>query len=440
MFNRASASLQLNRTTRASRVALSPHVVGGGGAASKSSDDARAASSSRAPLARARTNAQSARCTTARSTPRATRAGGIARACAVAAVRGGRVRSASASSSSSDAGKNRRPVSGDEHQTVYTTACAENRSGARGRGGVGVVTGFARAGWAEKVNNGDGVGARRARNRVEDRETKSSTTKFLVSSSRRLHSSSAGRLRFFFRGDLNRRFVAVVFSRRLDASDARDVTLRRRRDDAPTTTTTTTMTMTTKTITGALVCALALSAMVPTCFAKDVTWDAMADAAAAPAPAPADDAAAPAPAPTMDGERTVVDVAIEDPRFATLVTAVVAVPEVLDTLETPGPWTVFAPSNEAIATFLAENGLTAEQLLASPGLGDVLKKHVVASKLLAADAVNAVSAGPITLTTLNGDVDARMVDGTLYVGGAAVVQVDIMADNGVVHVIDRVIQ
>jgi hypothetical protein len=184
MFNRASASLQLNRTTRASRVALSPHVVGGGGAASKSSDDARAASSSRAPLARARTNAQSARCTTARSTPRATRAGGIARACAVAAVRGGRVRSASASSSSSDAGKNRRPVSGDEHQTVYATACAENRSGARGRGGVGVVTGFARAGWAEKVNNGDGVGARRARNRVEDRETKSSTTKFLVSSSR----------------------------------------------------------------------------------------------------------------------------------------------------------------------------------------------------------------------------------------------------------------
>ena len=200
------------------------------------------------------------------------------------------------------------------------------------------------------------------------------------------------------------------------------------------------MTMTTKTITGALVCALALSAMVPTCFAQDVTWDAMADAAAAPAPAPADDAAAPAPAPTMDGERTVVDVAIEDPRFATLVTAMVAVPEVLDTLETPGPWTVFAPSNEAIATFLAENGLTAEQLLASPGLGDVLKKHVVAGKLLAADAVNAVSAGPITLTTLNGDVDARMVDGTLYVGGAAVVQVDIMADNGVVHVIDRVIQ
>ena len=137
-----------------------------------------------APAAPAAPHIATSRCLVARSTPRATRAGGIARACAVAAVRGGRVRSASASSSSSDAGKDRRPVSGDEHQTVYTTACAENRSGARGRGGVGVVTGFARAGWAEKVNNGDGVGARRARNRVEDRETKSSATKFLVSSSR----------------------------------------------------------------------------------------------------------------------------------------------------------------------------------------------------------------------------------------------------------------
>ena len=57
------------------------------------------------------------------------------------------------------------------------------------------------------------------------------------------------------------------------------------------------MTMTTKTITGALVCALALSAMVPTCFAKDVTWDAMADAAAAPAPAPPPPPPAPPPAP-----------------------------------------------------------------------------------------------------------------------------------------------
>ena len=190
----------------------------------------------------------------------------------------------------------------------------------------------------------------------------------------------------------------------------------------------------------ALVCALAIAAMVPNVRAMEATWDAATDGAPAPAPAPADDAVAPAPAPTMDGERTVVDVAIEEPRFATLVTAVVAVPEVLDTLETPGPWTVFAPTNEAIDTFLAENGLTAEQLLQSPGLGDVLKKHVVAGKVLGADALNAVSAGPITLTTLNGDVDARMVDGTLYVGGAAVVQVDIMADNGVVHVIDRVIQ
>lgn len=55
------------------------------------------------------------------------------------------------------------------------------------------------------------------------------------------------------------------------------------------------------------------------------------------------------------------------------------------------------------------------------GLGDVLKKYVVVSKFFVVDVVNVVSVGLITLTTLNGDVDARMVDGTLYVGGVVVV-------------------
>lgn len=156
---------------------------------------------------------------------------------------------------------------------------------------------------------------------------------------------------------------------------------------------------------------------------------------------------APAPAPEMADapsagmiERTVVDVALEDARFATLVAALTATPDLLEQLETAGPWTVFAPTSDAIMTFLNENGLTAEELLASPGLGDVLRKHIVAGSLLATDAVAAVSAGPIAVSTLNGDIDARLVEGILYVGGAAVVQTDILADNGVVHVIDRVIQ
>lgn len=168
-----------------------------------------------------------------------------------------------------------------------------------------------------------------------------------------------------------------------------------------------------------------------------VTWDSNAAASPMPAPMPA-----PAPAPGTDAGmmRTVVDVAIEDARFATLVTAVVAAPDVLETLEQPGPWTVFAPTNDAIVTFLTENGLTAEQLLASPALPDILKKHVVAGTLLSSDAVAAVSQGPITLTTLGGvEIDARIVDGALYIGGAQVIQTDIMADNGVIHVIDRVV-
>ena len=114
-------------------------------------------------------------------------------------------------------------------------------------------------------------------------------------------------------------------------------------------------------------------------------------------------------------------------------------PEVLETLEQPGPWTVFAPTNEAFATFLAENGLTAEELLASPGLGDVLKKHVVAGRVTSGDLAQAVAQGPIPITTLWGAVDARQIDESLVVGGATVVQADITADNGVIHVVDRVV-
>ena len=158
------------------------------------------------------------------------------------------------------------------------------------------------------------------------------------------------------------------------------------------------------------VVALAMAALVS---GQEVTWDAApvddpyrADAMApTPAMAPAGVETMPAPAPAAEApavsaERTVVDVAIEDGRFSTLTTALVAVPEVLETLEQPGPWTVFAPTNEAFATFLAENGLTAEELLASPGLGDVLKKHVVAGRVTSGDLAQAVAQGPIPITTL----------------------------------------
>ena len=196
------------------------------------------------------------------------------------------------------------------------------------------------------------------------------------------------------------------------------------------------------------VVALAMAALVS---GQEVTWDAApvddpyrADAMApTPAMALAGVETMPAPAPAAEApavsERTVVDVAIEDGRFSTLTTALVAVPEVLETLEQPGPWTVFAPTNEAVATFLAENGLTAEELLASPGLGDVLKKHVIAGRVTSGDLAQAVAQGPIPITTLWGAVDARQIDGSLVVGGATVVQADITADNGVIHVVDRVV-
>ena len=163
-----------------------------------------------------------------------------------------------------------------------------------------------------------------------------------------------------------------------------------------------------------------------------VTWDSNAAASPMPAPMPA-----PAPAPGTDAGmmRTVVDAAIEDARFATLVTAVVAAPDVLETLEQPGPWTVFAPTNEAFAA-LPEG--TVESLLKPENrdqLVAVLTYHVVPGAVYAEDVVELEGA-----TTVEGSsIEIAATMGTVKVDNAQVVATDIEASNGVIHVIDAVI-
>ena len=66
-------------------------------------------------------------------------------------------------------------------------------------------------------------------------------------------------------------------------------------------------------------------------------------------------------------------------------------------------------------------------------------EHVVAGRVTSGDLAQAVAQGPIPITTLWGAVDARQIDESLVVGGATVVQADITADNGVIHVVDRVV-
>ena len=139
---------------------------------------------------------------------------------------------------------------------------------------------------------------------------------------------------------------------------------------------------------------------------------------------------------------TVVEIATGNEDFSTLVAAVVQA-ELVDALSGEGPFTVFAPTNDAFAAALEALGITAEDLLASDGLTGILTYHVVAGKLMAADVLAAVEAGGGTamVETLNGaSITVTVEDGMVKIDGVAtVVMTDLEAGNGVVHVIDAVI-
>lgn len=133
---------------------------------------------------------------------------------------------------------------------------------------------------------------------------------------------------------------------------------------------------------------------------------------------------------------TVVDIAASNDDFSTLVAAVTAA-DLVDTLSGEGPFTVFAPTNAAFEQALTDLGLTADELLASPDLSGILTYHVVAGKILAADAI---AADGTEIDTVNGDtISVTVVDGNVMVDGATVTTADLEAQNGVVHVIDAVI-
>jgi len=118
--------------------------------------------------------------------------------------------------------------------------------------------------------------------------------------------------------------------------------------------------------------------------------------------------------------------------FNTLVAAVQAA-GLVETLQSDGPFTVFAPTDEAFAK-LPEG--TVEALIADPDqLRAILLYHVVPGKVMAADVVNLKSA-----TTAQGsDVEIMLADGSVMINDANVTATDIETSNGVIHVIDSVI-
>ncbi len=130
---------------------------------------------------------------------------------------------------------------------------------------------------------------------------------------------------------------------------------------------------------------------------------------------------------------TVVAALAADDRFTTLVTAVTAA-GLADTLSGAGPFTVFAPTNDAFAKLPAG---TVESLLLPENkdkLVSILTYHVVPAKVMAAD-VKTMKAP----TVQGSEASLVVADGTVKVDGATVTETDIKAGNGVVHVIDAVI-
>ena len=129
---------------------------------------------------------------------------------------------------------------------------------------------------------------------------------------------------------------------------------------------------------------------------------------------------------------TIVDVAVSNPDFSTLVAAVTAA-GLVETLSGEGPFTVFAPTNAAFAALPA--GVLDALLLPEniDALTKILTYHVVPGTVLAADIadgdVATVEGQNVTLSTANG----------VTVNGANVVTADVLASNGVIHVIDAVL-
>jgi uncharacterized surface protein with fasciclin (FAS1) repeats len=132
--------------------------------------------------------------------------------------------------------------------------------------------------------------------------------------------------------------------------------------------------------------------------------------------------------------KDIVDTAVAAGQFKTLAAALKAA-GLIDTLKGPGPFTVFAPTDEAFAKL--PKG-TVEELLKPENkakLTAILTYHVVAGKVMAADVVKVTEAK----TVQGGSIAVQAMGGKLMVDKANVVKTDIAASNGVIHVIDSVL-
>jgi len=147
-----------------------------------------------------------------------------------------------------------------------------------------------------------------------------------------------------------------------------------------------------------------------------------------------------------DADPTIVGVAASNENFSTLVAAVKAA-DLVATLNSEGPFTVFAPTNEAFSKLPAG---TVETLLKAENKGmltSILTYHVVAGKFEAADVLKAIkdNGGNFSITTVNGEkLTAHIMDGKVMLqdtkgNSSTIILTDVGASNGVIHAIDTVV-
>ena len=159
-----------------------------------------------------------------------------------------------------------------------------------------------------------------------------------------------------------------------------------------------------------------------------------------------------APAPVMVGgaemlrTRNIIENASNSRIHATLVAAVKAA-DLVDTLSGPGPFTVFAPTDQAFAKLPEGTIGTLLQPANKMMLQNALKYHVVSGNVTASDLMSRIRAGGGTATiptVAGGTLTARMMGGNVVImdangGTATVTQADVMQSNGVIHVVDNVL-
>ena len=148
----------------------------------------------------------------------------------------------------------------------------------------------------------------------------------------------------------------------------------------------------------------------------------------------------------INAQGTIVDVAVGNKDFSTLVTALKSA-DLVGALQGDGPFTVFAPTNDAFAKIDAETLNSLLEVKNQKVLANILTYHVISGKLAASDVVAALEKGngSIELTALNGElITVMQKDGKIWLKDSnenysEITATDVMGNNGVIHVINTVV-